>query len=243
VSPAPRAAPALWPLAIAATAAGLAVIMWRRPPTEQAPPRAQAASASAALRPPSGVDCPPQQLPDDSVCLPVPPVEGREAVASAPLELLPGRAPDYARYVTPIANYPAAAAPQGLALFVAAPRGVPVTAVNLEAQSGPTRRWVTAGVPPRLMTLHRVERSGSMRTYVLAYEGVAFDTAPGMQEIVVGTPLGRVAAGRGVTGLTLQVRQLRRGVEPENLPPERLLLDASSLACDPRNVLPLEPTL
>jgi hypothetical protein len=190
-----------------------------------------------------GVDCPPQQLPDDAVCLPVPPVEELEAVASAPLELLPGRAPDYARYLTPIANYPAAAAAEGLGLFVAAPRGVPVTALSLEAQSGPTRRWVTAGTPPRLLTLHRVERSSSMRTYVLAYDGIAFDTGPGLQEIVVGTPLGRVAGGRGVTGVTLRVRQLRRGVEPEDLPPERLLLDASSIVCDPRNVLPLAPTL
>jgi hypothetical protein len=243
VSPEPRAAPALWPLAVAVAAAGLAVFEWWRPPANEEPAlRAQAARAITAVHP-SGLDCPPQQLPDDAVCLPVPPVEGGEAVASAPLELLPGRAPDYTRYVTPIANYPAAAALQGLGLFVAAPRGVPVTAVSLEAQSGPTRRWVTASVPPRLLTLHRVERSGSTRTYVLAYEGVAFDTTPGMQEIVVGTPLGRVAAGARGTGLTLQVRQLRRGVEPENLPPERLLLDASSLACDPRNVLPLEPTL
>jgi hypothetical protein len=243
VSPAPRAAPALWPLAIAAAAAAVAVVVWRQPLAEPVPPpRAGAATTRGAI-PASAVDCPPQQLPDDAVCLPVPPVEGLEAVASAPLELLPGRAPDYARYLTPIANYPAAAAPEGLGVFVAAPRGVPVTALSLEAQSGPTRRWVTAGVPPRLLTLHRVERSGSMRTYVLAYEGIAFDATPGMQEIVVGTPLGRVAAGTGVTGLTLRVRQLRRGVEPEDLPPERLLLDASSITCDARNVLPLEPTL
>jgi hypothetical protein len=243
VSPAPRAAPALWPLAIAAAAASIAVIVWRRSPPEPVQPaRSRAVSASATI-PGSGLDCPPQQLPDDAVCLPVPPVEGLEVAASAPLELLPGRAPDYTRYLTPIANYPAAAAPEGLGVFVAAPRGVPVTAVSLEAQSGPTRRWVTAGAPPRLLTLHRVERSGSMRTYVLAYDGIAFDTTPGMQEIVVGTPLGRVAAAGGATGLTLRVRQLRRGVEPENLPPERLLLDASSITCDPRNVLPLEPTL
>jgi hypothetical protein len=242
VSPEARAAPALWPLAIAAAAIGLGAVEWWRPPAEQAP-AARAAGASAAITAPAGLDCPPQQLPDDAVCVPVPPIETREAAVSAPLELLPGRATDYARYVTPIANYPAAAAREGLGLFVAAPRGVPVTAVNLEAQSGPTRRWVTASVPPRLLTLHRVERSGSTRTYVLAYEGVAFDTTPGMREIAVGTPLGRIAAGTGATGLTLQARQLRRGVEPENVPPERLLLDASSLACDPRNILPLEPTL
>jgi hypothetical protein len=133
------------------------------------------------------------------------------------------------------------AAPDSLGLFVAAPRGVPVTLVSLEAQSGPARRWVTSTRPPRLLTLHRVERSGSTRTYVLGYEGIAFDATPGIAELAVGTPLGRVAAASGVTGLKLEVRQLRRGVEPENVAPERLLLDASSLACDPRNVLPQEP--
>jgi hypothetical protein len=241
VSAAPRATPAWWPLAIAAAASGIAVFEWRRPPSEPPPAEPSAAATASNVAPRSGLDCPPQQLPDDAVCIPVPPSEDRAAVASAPIELLPGRTPDYTRYVTPIANYPAAAAPEGLGLFVAAPRGVPVTAVSLEAQSGQARRWVTASVPPRLLTLHRVERGGSTRTYVLGYQGLTFDTAPGMQEVVVGTPLGRVAPSAGASGLTLHVRQLRRGVEPENLPPERLLLDASSLACDPRNVLPLEP--
>jgi hypothetical protein len=100
---------------------------------------------------------------------------------------------------------------------------------------------VTATAPQQLLTLQRVDRGGSTRTYVLDDEGIAFDTAPGMREVAVGTPLGRVAAGVTVTGLTLRVRQLRRGVEPEDVTPERLLFDASSLACDPRNVLPLEP--
>lgn len=238
--PPPRATPAFWPLAIAAAAVGVGLFEgWRS--RGEPPPAPLAAATTAASAAASGLDCPPQQLPDNGVCLPVPPMEDQRAPASAPLELLPGRAPDYGRYVTPIANYPAAAAPDGLRLFVAAPRGVPVTVVSLEAQLGPARRWVTSTSPRRLLTLHRVERSGSTRTYVLAYEGVAFDTAPGIREVVVGTPLGRVAGGAGITGLTLQVRQLRRGLEPENVPPERLLLDASSLACDPRNVLPLEP--
>jgi hypothetical protein len=97
--------------------------------------------------------------------------------------------------------------------------------------------------PPRLLTLHRVERSGATRTYVLAYEGLSFDALPAASDIPVGTPMGRVSPGRGVTGLGLSVRQLRRGVDPENTPPERLLLDSSSLACDPRNVLPAKPDL
>lgn len=257
MSPEPRAGPALWPLGIAAAAVAVGLLQWSRPreveradayaaaraaPTAGGVPTgAPATTTGAGVAPAAvGLECPPQQLPDDGVCIPVPPPED-SAATSTPIELLPGRTADYARYVTPIARYPAKAAPDELGLYVAAPRGVPVTAVSLEAQLGPTRRWVTATKPPRLLTLHRVERSGSTRIYVLAYEGVAFDTLPGMNEVAVGTPLGRVAPGPGSTGLRLRVRQLRRGIEPENLPPERLLLDASSLACDPRNVLPLQP--
>lgn len=248
MSRAPRAAPARWPLGVAAAALAVAAWQWARssagPEPASRPPAsgAEQAGVERGSAAGDGPACGPQQLPDDGVCLPVPPLESEAAAAaSTPIELLPGRPPDYARYVTPIATYPAQAAPGELGLFVAAPRGAPVTAVSLESQSGPTRRWVTATTPRRLLTLHRVERSGAERTYVLAYDGVAFDSAPGLQEVAVGTPLGRVAPGPGVTGLTLRVRQLRRGIDPESLAPERLLLDASSLACDPRNVLPLEP--
>jgi len=251
VSTEPRAAPALWPLGIAAAAVAVGLFHWLGPPDAERASDASMAGASApgvgapdtvaaSSVPATALNCPPRQLPDDAVCIPLPPPED-ETVTSTPIELLPGRAPEYTRYVTPVANYPAKAEREGLGLFVAAPRGVPVTVVSLESQAGPTRRWVTATTPPRLLTLHRVERSGSTRTYVLAYDGVGFDPTPGMREIAVGTPLGRVARAPGITGLTLRVRQLRRGIEPENVPPERLLLDTSSLACDPRNVLPLEP--
>ncbi len=268
--------PSLWPLFIVVGGAiGLGVIDRVRHPRGEPPVAGAGAATSApssggpamggaatpsaatpsavlaAGAPRAALECPPHQLPDDGVCIPVPPPEDT-ATAQPPLELLPGRAADYARYVTPIAAHRAAAASEGLGLFVAAPRGAPVTAINLEAQTGATRRWVTAGSPARLLTLHRVERSGSTRGYVLAYEGLDFDAAPGVtpagiSDVAVGTPLGRVAPARGapgadVPGLTLTVRQLRRGIEPENVSPERLLLDATSLACDPRNVLPLRPT-
>jgi hypothetical protein len=232
--------PSLWPLLIVAGAASVAVFDWVYAPGGDgaAPSRGGGAAPREAA-----VECPLEQLSDDGVCIPIPPPEETVAATPAPIELLPGRSADYGRYVTPIAAYPAAAAAQGLGLFVAAPRGVPVTAISLEAQAGPTRRWVTGTTPPRLLTLHRVERSGATRMYLLAYEGVAFDAAPGVSDVDVGTPLGRVAPGRGLTGLGLSVRQLRRGVDPASAQPERLLLDSSSLACDPRNVLPPKPSL
>ena len=234
------ARPSLWPLLLVAAAGGWAGWRWLGPGTGA---RVSPAAPDAPLAAP-GPECPADQLPDDGVCIPVPPAAERVAEVETRLELLPGRSPDYTRYVTPIAAYPATAPRDGLGLFVAAPRGIPVTTVSLEAQSGPTRRWVTpatAESPARLLTVHQVDRAGSLRTYVLVYDGVAFDPVAGISDVEVGTPLGRVAAGSGLTGLGLRVQQLRRGVRPEELSPERLLLEASSLACDARNVLPLKP--
>jgi hypothetical protein len=252
-------APSLWPLLVVAGAAGVGVFEWLRPPAAAeggaapgdgmpaalARPAAEGGAAPgdgmpAALARPA-LACPADQLPDDGVCIPVPPPEDTAAEAPTAIELLPGRSADYTRYVTPIAAYPASPAPQGTGLYVSAPRGVPVTAISLEAQVGPTRRWVTPTSPPRLLTLHRVERGGATRTYVLAYAGLTFDASPGSTEVDVGTPLGRVAPASGITGLGLTARQVRRGVDAESVRPERLLLDSSSLACDPRNVLPLKP--
>jgi hypothetical protein len=216
-----------------AAAIGIGAYEWLRPSDERILPVTRASAPA--------LECPADQLPDDGVCIPVPPLEETPTSGPAPIELLPGRVADYERYLTPIAARSAAPAAQGLGLFVAAPRGVPVTAIELEAQTGPTRRWVTATTPPRLLTVHRVERSGATRTYVLEYDGLAFDAAPGASDVDVGTPLGRVAASSGVTGLGLSVRQVRRGVDVASTAPERLLLDSSSLACDPRNVLPSKP--
>lgn len=247
--------PALWPLLVAA-GVGLWTLRERWAPTPAAPNAVDAPALATGATP--ALECPPDQLPDDGVCIPVPPPAERVAETQTRIELLPGRSADYPRYLTPIAAYPAAAPAEGLGVFVAAPRGVPVTAISLEAQTGPTRRWVGATTPARLVTLHRVDRGGSLRTYVLAYDGLAFDTPPGIADVDVGTPLGRVAAAAsvppgaasartaprtGLTGLTLTVHQLRRGVNPDELDPNRLLLDDSSLDCDARNVLPIKPAL
>jgi hypothetical protein len=230
----------LWATASASVAA--LALWWSRhaaendPPAAAPPDRVTASSAAGAR---SG--CPPDHLPDDDVCLPLPAPEPSETETQTRIDLLPGRPPEYARYLTPIAAHPASAPRQGLGVFIAAPRGTPITALMLEGQAAPTRVAVTATTPPRLLTLHRTERAGSVRTYVLIYDGIAFDTPPGTQEVSVGTPLGRVSAGDGATGLGLGVRQFRRDLDPGAVPPERLLLDATTIVCDPRNVLPLAP--
>jgi len=231
--------PARWALLVVLGALVVGGVRWwaGRPVELRIPAEDGAAPGPAATQP----ECPSEQLSDDGVCVPVPPPEDHPAAPESAIGLLPGRSADPVRYVTPIAAYPAALATEGLGLFIAAPAGVPVTAIALEGQSGPTRRWVTASSPPRLLTLHTVERGGALRVYVLAYEGLSFDAPPGRTELEVGTPLGRVAKRPGASGLGLTVFQLRRGVDADSLAPERLPTPSASLACDARNVLPAKP--
>jgi len=227
----------LWPLLAALAAGALGVAEWWAG-RDGEPPRAPAADPAPA--PAEAPPCPPEHLLDDGVCVPLPPPETREPESSSRLELLPGRPPEHARYLTPIAGRPATASKSGLGVFVAAPRGTPVMAIALEAQVGPARRLLLGGAPPRLLTLHRVERAGAPRAYVLIYDGVSVEPSGEPSELPVGTPLGRVAPAP-VPGLGIEVRQLRRGVDLGSLVAEAALLDSSSLICDARNVLPLKP--
>lgn len=194
---------------------------------------------SAVASPLVAPTCPAGALPDQGVCIPVPPPEAFVAASTSHLGLMPGRLEDYASYLTPIFGRAATGADDdGQGVLIPAPARTVVTLISLEHQSGPARRIVLPGPEPRLLTLHRVTRHGVTRTYVLGYEGLTFDTEAMDADVPVGTPLGRVSASRGRAALRLTVRQLRRGARPERLPAHRLLSDAISLACDPRNVLP-----
>jgi len=233
-----RAARPLWPLLAALAAGALGVAEWWAG-RDEAAPSAPATPPVSALAP--NPTCPPEHLLDDGVCVPLPAPDIREPESASRLELLPGRPPDHGRYLTPIAGQPATTSKSGLGIFVAAPRGTPVMVIALEAQSGPARRLPLAGSPPRLLTLHRIERAGATRSYVLVYDGISIEPSSEPSELPVGTPLGRVAAGPSPTGLGIEVRQLRRGVDLGSLDGETALLDSSSLSCDARNVLPLKP--
>ena len=234
-----RASRPLWPLLAALAAGALGVGEWwaGRDAARSQPPVPAARGVGALAAAP----CPAEHLLDDGVCVPLPAPEEREPETSSRLELLPGRPPEYSRYLTPIAGQPPIASKSGLGVFIAAARGTPVMALALEAQVGPARRLIVGGSPPRLLTLHRVERAGAARTYVLAYDGLVVEPSSEPSEIPVGTPLGRIAAGPAPTGLGIEVRQLRRGVDPATLDAARVLLDDISLSCDARNVLPLQP--
>jgi hypothetical protein len=240
-----RSLPPRWKSVVLSAAAfaciGTLAWWWSRPAAKDASPTTAQRPVAAPFAVSASSVCPPDHLPDDEVCLPLPAPEPSDVETQTRIDLLPGRPPEYTRYLTPISAHPASAPKQGIGVFIAAPRGTPITALMVEGQVAPTRVAVTATAPPRLLTLHRTERGGSVRTYVLIYDGIAFDTRPGTQEVSVGTPLGRVSAGEGATGLNLGVRQFRRDLDPSTVAPERLLLDATSIVCDARNVLPLAP--
>jgi len=154
---------------------------------------------------------------------------------------MPGRPENYARYQTPLRSALKGVSVGG-SVFFAAPVGTAVDVVALESQTGPVRKLPSAPPPAPLLTLHHVTRSGATRTYLLSYEGLAADTPEGPLDLVAGAPLGRIVSAAGLTpGLRLGVRELRRGVDPEQVPVERLLGDSHSVECDPRNVLSLRP--
>jgi hypothetical protein len=208
------------------------------PPSE---PHTRSEKAPNEVSSPAAPTCPAGTLPDEGVCIPVPPPEAFVAASTAQLALMPGRVEDYGRYLTPISAYPATEADDGQGVLIPAPARTVVTLISLEHQIGSARRIILRGPEPRLLTLHRVTRHAVTRTYVLVYDGLTFDTDAVDAEVPVGTPLGRVSPSRGRAALRLTVRQVRRGTRPDGLPPRRLLSDAVSLACDPRNVLPTKP--
>jgi hypothetical protein len=173
----------------------------------------------------------------------VPRDEGIEPTAPLQLELLPGRVEDYARYLTPLPAHVATSARVRPGIFIAAPVGTPVSVINLESQVAATRRITLRAPHSRLLTLHRTTRNGATRTYLLSYDGLAFDADAPDGELAVGARLGEIQQRPGVAGLELAVRQLRQGINPDQVAVERLLRDSHSLACDPRNVLTPTPKL
>ncbi len=186
--------------------------------------------------------CPSDTLPDHGACIPVPkPEAAADDDAEAALALLPGRPDDYRRYLSPIAGHAPAAGPDAGAL-ITAPIGTEVRSIRLESQSGATRWALLPGSVPVLLTLHRVQRGSSSRSYVLIYRGLELSAPAAWTDIADGAVLGRVGGSLTPPGLRLRVRQLRRGTQPEELPTERTLRDSHSLECDPRNVLPFTPS-
>ena len=114
---------------------------------EQGPPSEEAAKEVTPL--PAAPTCPAGTLPDQGVCIPVPPPEAIVAASTSQLGLMPGRAEDYSSYLTPISAYPATAADDGQGILIPAPPRTVVTLISLEHQIGSARRIVLPGPEPR----------------------------------------------------------------------------------------------
>jgi murein DD-endopeptidase MepM/ murein hydrolase activator NlpD len=123
-------------------------------------------------------------------------------------------------------------------------RGAPVTLVPLEHQVGDADvLHVGKLFGNSVVTHHAVRESGSVRDYLVIHghlEKPATGLARGASA-PAGTIIGYVgdSGSPGVVHLHLEVRRAREGVELGSLAPFELIHNAKTVACDPRNVLPL----
>lgn len=124
-------------------------------------------------------------------------------------------------------------------------RGAEVRLVALEQQQGPAEvlfvGWLFGNT---VVTLHRIREAGASREYVVLY-GHLERAATGLDVGVAledGELLGYVgdSDSPGAIHLHLEIRQVRLGVEARLLAPSELVENARTVACDPRNLLPLQ---
>jgi hypothetical protein len=208
-------------------------------------------AASSASAPPTF--CPPNSLPDDGVCIPVPrpgaPDDSRRAARDGTEDAVPRRPdrdPDYARYVfpvpAPVSVVPAARAPELASLGGTALRGVAVRAApdgavrvpRLEGQEGPASVVFEGALAGQTLVTRHAVRAGARREDVLVVLGNLADARALAPKEELGDA-DAVAKTRGT--LYLECRLVRPGVDVATLAPERLLDDAVTVSTDVRNVL------
>jgi len=122
--------------------------------------------------------------------------------------------------------------------------GTPVTVVALEHQQGDAEViYVGPLFGTTVVTRHTLREGARLRDYVLLF-GHLDAPAPGLRP---GSSLreGDLVGFVGDTGspdivhLHLEARRLRDGIDAAKLTPSALVDGASTVVCDPRNVLPL----
>jgi len=124
------------------------------------------------------------------------------------------------------------------------PRGTPVALVPLEHQDGPAEVvYVGPFFGTTVVTRHTVREAGRLRDYLVLF-GHLDSTSPGIAPGALlreGDIVGSVgdSGSPGRVHLHLEVRRLRGGIDAAKLAPSSLASAASSVVCDPRNVLPL----
>jgi hypothetical protein len=123
-------------------------------------------------------------------------------------------------------------------------RGAEVRLVPLEHQIGPARvlhvGWLFGNT---VVTLHSVKEAGGERSYVVLH-GHLERPATGLEIgslLDDGALVGFVgdSDSPGAVHLHLEIRQIREGLEARSLAPGDIVDNARTVACDPRNLLPL----
>jgi murein DD-endopeptidase MepM/ murein hydrolase activator NlpD len=123
-------------------------------------------------------------------------------------------------------------------------KGTPVTLVSLEHQQGDAEvLYVGPLFGTTVVTRHTLREGGQVRDYVLIF-GHLDAASPGMRagaRVRAGDIVGFVGdtGSPDLVHLHLESRRVREGVDPSRLTPAALIDGASTMPCDPRNVLPL----
>ncbi len=124
------------------------------------------------------------------------------------------------------------------------PRDTPVTLVPLDHQEGDAEVvYVGPLFGETVVTRHSVREAGRLRDYLVLFAHLD-GAAPGVvrgARLRDGNPVGLVGdtGSPDLVHLHLEVRRVRDGVDAAKLAPAAMIDGASTVACDPRNVLPL----
>lgn len=125
-------------------------------------------------------------------------------------------------------------------------RGRDVRLVPLEQQLGDASvLYVGPLFGNTVVTHHVLPEGGEQRDYLVLF-GHLESPAPGLrvgQPLAAGSLVGRVgdSGSPGVVHLHLEIRRVRPGISPTTLGSGEYVHNARTVACDPRNVLPLRP--
>jgi murein DD-endopeptidase MepM/ murein hydrolase activator NlpD len=130
---------------------------------------------------------------------------------------------------------------------IAATRGEEVQVALLENQEGEAEvAFVGELFGATVVTSHVVREANRMRQYAVIYghlERPRFDLLPTMR-LAKGDVIGFAGdtGSPGIVHLHLEIRQVRDGVSLSVIDLPKLINNAVSIPCDPRNILPLAPS-
>lgn len=129
-------------------------------------------------------------------------------------------------------------------LDLAGERGTDVRVVALEHQVGDAQvLWTGRLFGDTVVTRHSLREGGRLRDTLVLHghlDAIAPALTPGTT-VAEGTVIGTMgdSGSPGVVHLHLEVRRVREGVDPTQLPANKLVDVAYTIAVDPRNVLPM----